>query len=255
MPDRVQKILTTIALVVLPAISGALLGNYLALSWALLAGLCFGIFAALIYLFFARHFEHLSKHLHEIEKQVVQVEENTRRESRDKLTWRDFWSHVNTLLNKIDGDQFKPDIVLSIGRSGSVVGGMLATNLKTKHVGLDRVHIVYDDPDGPNQRKVIIDESLKPNIEELRSKKILCVMSECDTGHTLKAIFEYMEKATGTKIRSAVLFTKRNVVFEPTYWSEKTDSDWPELPFRTRRWESHFPTLEVPITENRKALE
>jgi hypoxanthine phosphoribosyltransferase len=171
-----------------------------------------------------------------------------------RLSWLLFWSKVQQLAAQIDGSDFDPDIVISIGRSGAVVGGMLASLMGAKkHVAFDRLVVLTKKTGFSEERNIEIDPCILPNREILSNKKILGVMSECTSGNTLREINLFFTAIPGIELKTAVIFCKPNVCTCPHFYVDRTEQ-WPELPFRIEgKWKNYFPRIEkeLPISESK----
>lgn len=155
------------------------------------------------------------------------------------MPWNKLWSNIVDLTNKIEIDpEFQPDIIVGIGRSGAFVGSLIAGNLKAlPFITIDRI----SDFEGPSgKRRIKIIPSLDNLHEEIRNKKILIVMSECDSGKTLLEVIEALSKIEGVvmeKIKTAVLFRGMKSEFLPDYYANiDTVESRQEFPFRTKNW-------------------
>lgn len=177
-----------------------------------------------------------------IENTLKSVEIELRGGSSTIMTWNTLWKYVVELVDKIkDDESFKVDIVVSIGRSGSVIGSLIAGNLNgTPHIAIDRIS---DFKSGSRRIKII--PSLDSLKEELKGKNILCVMSECDSGRTLNKVKETLVAVEGIeeeRIRTAVLFRDIKSEIIPDYIAavdtpEKgLDYTRKDFPFRTKNW-------------------
>lgn len=158
----------------------------------------------------------------------------------DRFSWEYFWKLVRDLKDDIVADTtFQPDIVLSIGRSGAIVGAFLATNMDTlMHIGIDRIND-WRKQDSKLYRTVQIIPSPTVFSKELEGRNILCVMSECNTGMTLRAVREELDKIKGIQaIKEAVLFRTVTSMYFPAYVGEEDKGDRPGFPFRSSGWDS-----------------
>jgi hypoxanthine phosphoribosyltransferase len=250
--EIVKKCIIIALLIVLPAVVGAILGHYMKIAWLILLFIIAGVSLAGLYLYFNVRFVHIDVDIHSLEKQITELKENIGTGFGNRLSWVEFWSKVQELISKIEGSGFEPDLVLSIGRSGSVVGGMIATNLKAKrHIAIDRTVRILRQPDGTDRTYIDIDKTVIPNKEAFKNKKVLVVMSECETGLTLSEFYDYLQKEMhNLEIRTAVIFKRDNVHFFPHYYVMSTDDQWPELPFRIDgKWLAHHPQ-DISLSHN-----
>ena len=92
--------------------------------------------------------------------------------SSERMSWQYFWDHVRKLQNIVEGDkEFRPDLVLSVGRAGAIVGAILAGNMDgLQHIGIDRI------TKWPKQRELIIIPDLQVLSNFLGGKKTSYVL-------------------------------------------------------------------------------
>lgn len=246
-----KKYFLPFVLFVLPIVLGVILDQYLNLAWIVLISIVVSIFLVSLYLFFHQKFKHLDENINIIGSRIENIREALgTSEDGEKLSWSSFWSKVQQLAARIEGSDFDPDIVISVGRSGAVIGGMIASILGTKkHIGLDRIVVITQKSNFPDERSVEIDKTVTLNADALQGKKILCVMSECSTGNTLHTIYEFFRKFPDVELRTAVIFTKFNVTCSPDFFVDLTEN-WPKLPFRIEgKWKNYYPrTTRKPST-------
>ena len=248
MSDMLKRCLVSISCIAVPTVVGAILGNYLQVAWLAAVFLAVGAFFCLIYLYLGQRFVHIDTDIHTLETEVITLRERLGRGVGNKLSWLDFWSKTQELLSKIEGSGYKPDVVISVGRSGAVIGGILATNLQaTRHVAIDRTVVVRRQTEGPGRTDIKIDDTVTPNFTALGGKKVLVVMSECETGLTLSQAYNFLQKnVADITIRTAVLFKRENVHFLPDYFVLSTDENWLDLPFRIDdKWVPHHPRANL----------
>ena len=236
--------------VILPTVGGAILGSYLNLSWILFVSIAASTFIFFACWFFYQRFNSLDTAVGVLKNRMGHIEEALgTSECGEQLSWSSFWSKVQQLAAKIEGSNFDPDIVISVGRSGAVVGGMVASILGSKkHIGFDRLVVITKSPDFPEERDIEIDNIVKPNKDVLMGKKILCVMSECATGNTLHVIHRYFREIPDVEIKTAVIFCKLNVTCSPDFFVDLAEQ-WPALPFRIEgKWRNYYPRIEKVIS-------
>ncbi len=160
------------------------------------------------------------------------------RGDEQRMSWSLFWARANQLLELVQADgSFKPDMVLSVGRSGAIVGSLLAGNMHgLPHVSIDRINRWSTDGHR-SSRKVEIFPSPRILAKELEGKNVLCVMSECDSGRTLEALSDELGAIHGIgKVKTAVLCRNVNTYFKPDYIAVEDYGKRPNFPFRTSTW-------------------
>lgn len=158
--------------------------------------------------------------------------------TEQRMSWTYFWASVRNLKDSIQADaEFKPDIILSIGRSGAIVGSIIAGNMQgLMHLGIDRIN-QWVTEGNRSSRTVLIFPSPRIFASSLTDKKILCVMSECDSGRTLEAVVSELNEIKGIKcIKTAVLFRNANTYFCPDYIAKEDQGERPKFPFKTSDW-------------------
>lgn len=171
--------------------------------------------------------------------------------TEERMSWKYFWETVRQLKEKIEADKsFHPNVVLSIGRSGAIVGGLLAGNMGGLiHLGIDRINKWPKDA----SRDVEIFPGLETLESVLKGRNVLCVMPECDSGKTLNTFKNEIKAVKDIgEVRTAVLFRNQGTFYRPNYIAREDHGKRPDFPFRTVSWPrtSKEPTRE--ITASRK---
>jgi hypoxanthine phosphoribosyltransferase len=157
-----------------------------------------------------------------------------------RMSWARFWATTKNLQDLIQADiSFKPDIILSVGRSGAIVGSMLAGNMEgLPHIGIDRRNFWSKEiSESKPLKKVTIFPPPRILSKELQGKNILCVMSECDTGRTFEALIPELRKIEGIgKVKTATLYRYFLTYYVPDYVAVEDNGKRPDFPFRTSTW-------------------
>jgi uncharacterized protein len=122
------------------------------------------------------------------------------------------------LIKQIEASGFTPDIIVGLGRSGGVLGGILAGNLGVKPLAvIDRMYEWEND----KTRKVVPVNVI--NLEILTGKKILLVDAAPHTGETCKEIRETLLKAHPAEIKIASLFKGKYTVQVPDFYINEVE--------------------------------
>lgn len=108
------------------------------------------------------------------------------------MNWDEFRDAVKELAGKID---YSPDVIVGIVRGGMVPARLLSSGLGVK----DMYALTVKKAGG--ERKVMSDI-----LEEISGKKILLVEDMLETGKSLIAAKEYLEKK-GAEVKTACLYT------------------------------------------------
>lgn len=131
------------------------------------------------------------------------------------------WKHVERLVKKLLSDiqrqDYKPDIVLGVGRGGAILAGMLAGNLG--HLPLAVVDTVLDRSSSINTATVRFPECCP----SLRDKEILLVVGELYSGEDLRAGMEFAKERLPRGIKTASLLTHPAASVRPDFVGIETE--------------------------------
>ena len=124
-------------------------------------------------------------------------------ENKDQFTWPDVEKGVDKIIEDMKTDGFEPDLVIGIGRSGGIIGGLIAGYLKAKPFRVLNWNYGEVEKHGIKTRTHQHDKTIE--IEE-EYKNILLVEGATTTGETPnKALDFFNEKFPGKVFRFAVL--------------------------------------------------
>ena len=139
--------------------------------------------------------------------------------------WEKYHSLVIELKRKIES---KPEIIVSIGKGGSMAGVILA-----EIYGVENLNFGIKSYHNFNQSKIIEYQPL-PSYEALRCRQILLVDDLADTGVTLSYARDKFIQNKVDHFKTATVFKKTGSKFIPDYFVEEVSDDaWIVQP-----WES-----------------
>jgi hypoxanthine phosphoribosyltransferase len=130
--------------------------------------------------------------------------------------WEKYHSLVIELKRKIES---KPDIIVSIGKGGSMAGVILA-----EMYGVENLNFGIKSYHNFNQSKIIEYQPL-PSYEALRCRQILLVDDLADTGETLSYARDRFIQNEVEQFKTATVFKKTGSKFIPDYFVEEVSSD------------------------------
>lgn len=130
--------------------------------------------------------------------------------------WEKYHSLVLELRRKIES---KPDVIVSIGKGGSMAGVILA-----EIYGVDNLNFGVKSYHSFNQHKMIEYQPL-PSYEALRCKHVLVVDDLADTGETLRYVCGKLLQNKVDQFKTATVFKKEGSEFIPDYFTEEVPSD------------------------------
>lgn len=145
------------------------------------------------------------------------------------------WQRVLKLSKKlhliIKKTNFKPDIVIAIGRGGYIPARILCDYLLMKD--LTSIKVEHWDIAATKTKEAIIKF---PLCIDIKDKIVLLVDDITDTGDTLKASLEYLKTFKPKEIRTAVLVHKICSKVVPDYFSHRIIK-WRWVIFPWHIWE------------------
>lgn len=147
-----------------------------------------------------------------------------------RVTWDDALRVAERLLVEIEGNDWKPDIVVGLGRSGGIWGGWLAGNLGTLPFGV--VDLKYHD--GPTTRTVSFpagDAVLAALIANGNSaQQVLVVEGAASKGQTFdefRSVFG--ERFDQSRMKFAVLYQSSTSSAYIDFVGERGLEPWPKV--------------------------
>ena len=135
---------------------------------------------------------------------------------KQHYNWQAYHKLVDELKVKITP---KPDIIVSIGKGGSIPGVILA-----EHFDVQNLNLGLKSYNNFNQSKMIEYQSI-PSYEALRGANILLVDDLADTGETFKYALDKFKQNKVERVRTASVFKKTESAFTPDSFVEEVASD------------------------------
>ncbi len=144
-----------------------------------------------------------------------------------RLTWDDVDNQTKKLIKKIGESEYEPDIVVTVGRGGAIVGSILSGNLpskekKTKNVPILGADRLYRWEDG---MRIEIENKLI-DFSPLKGQKVLLVAGDVLTGGTMKFFHRKIEAAGVAELRCACLLKGITATFKPEYFAKEIPADF-----------------------------
>jgi uncharacterized protein len=145
---------------------------------------------------------------------------------REILTWGAFGDASRELAKHVADSGWVPDIILAIARGGLLPAGSLGYALSIKNVFVISVEY-YTGIDERLDFPVMLPPQL--NLVDIKDSRVLIVDDVADTGHTLKAVQDFVG-STVNEARSAVIYEKSHSVVKCEYVWKRTDR-WIDFPW------------------------
>lgn len=129
-------------------------------------------------------------------------------ENKNEFTWPDVEKGVDKIVSNMEKDGYEPDLVIGIGRSGGIVGGLIAGYLNAKPFRGFNWNYKNVKNDGEVVRDHIHDKTIEIEKEQ---QKILLVEGATTTGKTPElALAFFKEKFPDKEFRFAVLVRQKS---------------------------------------------
>ena len=140
-------------------------------------------------------------------------------------TWNQIYDMLLDLANKIQGDGYKPDVIIGIARGGLVPARILSDFLETPELAI--IQIEYYVSIAQTRQEPILKRSLHTQITD---KKALLVDDVSDTGKSLQLAKNHLQQQGAKEIKTATLYAKPQTITKPDYY-EKQTSHWIVFPW------------------------
>ncbi len=150
------------------------------------------------------------------------------------LSWNDVEDDVLKIIAKMKEENFEPDIIVSIARSGLIPASMIAYTLGNKQLYVIKVDFSITQKDGKDQElrdQPIITQELNKDVSNL---KILVVDEMVVSGSTLKLVKSYLELKNPAQVKYSVLYKQPWAEFQPDYFGREI-VQWPIYPWKELR--------------------
>ena len=123
-------------------------------------------------------------------------------DEREVLDWKAYGAAARELAQIVADDGYRPDVILAIARGGLFVAGSLGYALSVKNLYVMNLEFYT----GVDER-LEVPVMLPPYLDkfDLNDASILVVDDVADTGHTLKAVYEFCQEVV-RESRTAVLY-------------------------------------------------
>ena len=147
--------------------------------------------------------------------------------SLQRFSWDEVDKYSKRLIKQITDDHYSPDLIVTIGRGGAIVGAILSGNLPKldkllKNIPLLGVDRIYQWKDG--QRLEVKNEMI--DFKPLENKKVLLVASDVITGGTMKFFLNEICAIEVADLRTACLVKGATATLTPNYWGKEIPANF-----------------------------
>lgn len=146
----------------------------------------------------------------------------------DRLTWEDVDKATRKIINKISEDEYYPEVIVTIGRGGAIVGALISGNLpapsgyKNQNIpmlGLDRFY------EWENGNRIEVGNKMV-DFNPLFERKVLLVAGDVITGGTMRYFSEKITNASAKDLRTVALLKNKTATYNPDYFGREIPSDF-----------------------------
>ena len=143
---------------------------------------------------------------------------------RGRITWRVVERAMRKVMQEMDAEDYKPDLIIGVGRGGAIVGGMLAGNLG--HIPLFVVDTILD-----RSRRVSEARVRYPDVcPQLAGQRVLLAIGELYSGEDLKVVCGYVDDREPADSRTLALFSHPAAGIRTDFLGKRTrrplDAPW-----------------------------
>lgn len=151
-----------------------------------------------------------------------------------KITWEDVERDTLHIVHLMEKNGFKPDLIISLARSGLIPAAMISYCLGNKQLYVLKVDFSKTQSNGNLQdlrSRPVLSQRVKRSLKGL---KILVVDEMVVSGETLKLVSKYLKTKHPRQVKYAVLYKQPWSQFKPDYFSRKITA-WPLYPWKELR--------------------
>jgi len=146
------------------------------------------------------------------------------------LTWKQIEFQCGDIFQKVQDDDFEPEVIVALLRGGVVPGRILSDYF---HILLD--FFTLDVKFYTGVGKTLEQPSVGEFYWDINGKNALIVDDIWDSGKTMKAVLDKL--GYKTNIRTATLFWKETAPEKPNYYSEiASKNEWIIFPFEKQEF-------------------
>ena len=143
-------------------------------------------------------------------------------------TWNQIYDMLISQTQKIQNQNYKPDIIIAIAKGGLIPSRILTDLLETPELSYIQIKF-YTDINKTQQ-----EPTLKQNLtDQVLDKKTLLVDDIADTGRSLKLAQTHLQKQGASQIKTATLYQKPQSTTIPDFYEKQTTS-WIVFPWETK---------------------
>jgi uncharacterized protein len=143
-------------------------------------------------------------------------------------TWNQIYDMLLDIAQKIQSQNYLPDIIVGISRGGLVPARILTDLLETPQLAFIQVEFYTDIQQ--TLQKPILKQTLTTQVS---FKKALIVDDIADTGESLKLAKTHLQQQSASQVKTATLYQKPQSTITPDFYEKQTTS-WVVFPWEPK---------------------
>jgi uncharacterized protein len=143
-------------------------------------------------------------------------------------TWNQLYDMLLDIAQKIQSQNYLPDIIVGISRGGLVPARILTDLLETPQLAFIQVEFYTDIQQ--TLQKPILKQTLTTQVS---FKKALIVDDIADTGESLKLAKTHLQQQSASQVKTATLYQKPQSTITPDFYEKQTTS-WVVFPWEPK---------------------
>lgn len=143
-------------------------------------------------------------------------------------TWNQIYAMLLSQAQKIQKQNYKPDIIIGIARGGVIPARILIDLLETPQLTTIQIEF-YTDINQTQQEPTL----KQPLTTKITGKKTLLVDDIADTGKSLELAKIHLKQQGPKEIKTVTLFQKPQSIITPNFY-EKQTTNWVVFPWETK---------------------
>lgn len=134
-----------------------------------------------------------------------------------RASWGRIKKGTLRMIKHLGASDWRPDVILGVGRSGHIVAGLLVCNLKWEP-GNFKLGVVNVQTSTINGARSLAIETSREDITA--DTKVLLVDGEMYTGQTMETVVNFLRTDSGVReVKSMVLFKRDQTVYAPDFFA------------------------------------
>ncbi len=142
------------------------------------------------------------------------------------------WNQINDMLlaqaQKIQNQQFQPDIIIGIAKGGIIPARILSDLIETPQLAALQIAF-YLDIAQPTLEPIL----KQPLTVDVKNKKTLIVDDIADTGKSLKLAQTHIHEQGAMETKTATLYFKPQSITKPDFYERQTNN-WVVFPWEIK---------------------